>query len=123
MLVEAMGELSGAVIATSLVLLAVFIPVAFFPGTTGQLYQQFALTISFAVIISTFNALTLTPALSSLLLRQGQEPTGWLAKIFDVINRGIDLMRSGYRKALDLLTNFKLKQVPWGTGGEGVKKI
>lgn len=106
--IEAMGELSGAVIATSLVLLAVFIPVAFFPGTTGQLYQQFALTISFAVIISTFNALTLTPALSSLLLRQGQEPTGWLAKIFDVINRGIDLMRSGYRKALDLLTNFKL---------------
>ncbi|AFY58483.1 hydrophobe/amphiphile efflux-1 (HAE1) family transporter [Rivularia sp. PCC 7116] len=106
--IEAMGELSGAVIATSLVLLAVFIPVAFFPGTTGQLYQQFALTISFAVIISTFNALTLTPALSSLLLRQGQEPTGWLAKIFAVINRGIDLMRSGYRSILEILTNFKL---------------
>lgn len=106
--IEAMGELSGAVVATSLVLLAVFIPVAFFPGTTGQLYQQFALTISFAVVISTFNALTLTPALSSLLLRQGQEPTGWLAKIFDVINRGIDGMRAGYKKALELLTNFKL---------------
>lgn len=90
------------------VLLAVFIPVEFFPGTTRQLYQQFALTISFAVVISTFNALTLTPALSSLLLRQGQEPTGWLAKIFDVINRGIDGMRAGYKKALELLTNFKL---------------
>ncbi|MEM7715044.1 MAG: efflux RND transporter permease subunit [Cyanobacteria bacterium P01_A01_bin.68] len=106
--IEAMGELSGAVIATSLVLLAVFIPVAFFPGTTGQLYQQFALTISFAVIISTFNALTLTPALSSLLLRQGQEPTGILAKIFAVINRFIDWMRSGYRSILEILTNFKL---------------
>src|SRR5436853_604383 len=64
----AMGEVAGAVIATSLVLVAVFVPVAFFPGTTGILFRQFALTIAFSVSISAFNALTLTPALSALLL-------------------------------------------------------
>jgi HAE1 family hydrophobic/amphiphilic exporter-1 len=66
---EAMREVFGAVIATALVLIAVFVPVAFFPGTTGRLYQQFALTIAFSVAISAFNALTLTPALSALLLK------------------------------------------------------
>ena len=66
---DAMREVFGAVVATALVLIAVFVPVAFFPGTTGRLYQQFALTIAFAVAISAFNALTLTPALSALLLR------------------------------------------------------
>ena len=65
---EAMREITGAVIATSLVLLAVFVPVAFFPGTTGQLYKQFALTIACSITISLFNALTLTPVLSALLL-------------------------------------------------------
>ena len=68
---ESMQELFGALIATSLVLMAVFIPVAFFPGTTGAIYRQFALTIAFSIAISTFFALTLTPALSALLLRQG----------------------------------------------------
>jgi HAE1 family hydrophobic/amphiphilic exporter-1 len=68
---DAMGEVFSAVIATALVLIAVFVPVAFFPGTTGRLYQQFALTIAFAVAISAFNALTLTPALSALLLKHG----------------------------------------------------
>ena len=66
---DAMREVFGAVIATALVLIAVFVPVAFFPGTTGRLYQQFALTIAFSVAISAFNALTLTPALSALLLQ------------------------------------------------------
>src|SRR6266481_5401296 len=61
---DAMREVFSAVIATALVLIAVFVPVAFFPGTTGRLYQQFALTIAFAVAISAFNALTLTPALA-----------------------------------------------------------
>jgi HAE1 family hydrophobic/amphiphilic exporter-1 len=73
---EAMHELFGAVIATSLVLMAVFVPVAFFPGTTGALYKQFALTIAFSIAISTFLALSLTPSLSGLLLRQGQAPRG-----------------------------------------------
>jgi HAE1 family hydrophobic/amphiphilic exporter-1 len=68
---EAMKEVFGAVIATALVLIAVFVPVAFFPGTAGRLYAQFALTIAFAVAISAFNALTLTPSLSALLLRAG----------------------------------------------------
>jgi HAE1 family hydrophobic/amphiphilic exporter-1 len=66
---EGMREVTGAVIATSLVLVAVFVPVAFFPGITGRLYKQFSLTIAFSVAISTFNAVTLTPALSALLLR------------------------------------------------------
>ena len=74
----AMGEVPGAVIATSLVLVAVFVPVAFFPGTTGILFRQFALTIAFSIAISAFNALTLTPALSALLLREDdtRERTG-----------------------------------------------
>jgi hydrophobic/amphiphilic exporter-1 (mainly G- bacteria), HAE1 family len=70
---EAMGEVLGAVIATALVLIAVFVPVSFFPGTTGRLYQQFSLTIAFSVALSAFNAITLTPALSALLLKK--EPT------------------------------------------------
>ena len=106
--IEAMRELTGAVIATSLVLLAVFIPVAFFPGTTGQLYKQFALTIAFSVIISTFNALTLTPALSALLLRKGQQPGGLLGKVFGWINKGINAIRRGYKKSLDLLNKMRL---------------
>ena len=73
---EAMREVFGAVIATALVLIAVFVPVAFFPGMTGRLYQQFALTIAFAVAISAFNALTLTPALSALLLRHADLAKG-----------------------------------------------
>jgi HAE1 family hydrophobic/amphiphilic exporter-1 len=69
---HAMHEVTSAVIATSLVLIAVFVPVSFFPGTTGILYRQFSLTIAFAIAISAFNALTLSPALSALFLR-GEE--------------------------------------------------
>ena len=69
----AMKEVAGAVIATSLVLVAVFVPVALFPGTTGILFRQFALTIAFSVVISAFNALTLTPALSAILLGHHRE--------------------------------------------------
>jgi HAE1 family hydrophobic/amphiphilic exporter-1 len=69
---RAMGEVTSAVIATSLVLIAVFIPVSFFPGTTGILYRQFSLTIAFSIAISAFNALTLSPALSAMFLR-GEE--------------------------------------------------
>jgi len=65
----AMSEVTGAVVATSLVLVSVFVPVAFFPGTTGLLYKQFALTIAFSIAISAFNSLTFTPSLSALLLR------------------------------------------------------
>ncbi len=69
---HAMAEVTSAVIATSLVLIAVFVPVSFFPGTTGILYRQFSLTIAFSIAISAFNALTLSPALSALFLR-GEE--------------------------------------------------
>lgn len=70
---RAMREVTSAVVATSLVLIAVFVPVSFFPGTTGILYRQFALTIAFAIAISAFNALTLSPALSALFLRGEEE--------------------------------------------------
>ncbi len=89
---DAMGEVFGAVIATALVLIAVFVPVAFFPGTTGRLYQQFALTIAFSVAISAFNALTLTPALSALLLKHQELGKGHVfGAIERVINVGTNL--------------------------------
>ncbi|HJZ75910.1 MAG TPA: multidrug efflux RND transporter permease subunit [Vicinamibacterales bacterium] len=83
----AMTEVTSAVIATALVLAAVFVPVAFFPGTTGRLYQQFALTIAVSMAISAFNALTLTPALSALLLGRVEKPKG---AFFRLVNRAID---------------------------------
>jgi len=70
---DAMREVTSAVIATSLVLISVFVPVSFFPGTTGILYRQFSLTIAFAIAISAFNALTLSPALAALFLRGEEE--------------------------------------------------
>jgi HAE1 family hydrophobic/amphiphilic exporter-1 len=100
---DAMREVFGAVIATALVLVAVFVPVAFFPGTTGRLYQQFALTIAFSVAISAFNALTLTPALSALLLRHDPSRMGaffatlerWLHAATNLYVRGVrGLMRA-----------------------------
>ena len=105
--IQSMSELTSAVIATSLVLMAVFVPVAFFPGTTGALYRQFALTIAFAIAISTFNALTLTPTLSGLLLRSRREPTGWRAKLFNPFNDALDWLRDRYGSALQKLTRLK----------------
>ncbi|MGP1383318.1 MAG: efflux RND transporter permease subunit [Thainema sp.] len=105
--IVAMRELTGAVIATSLVLMAVFIPVAFFPGTTGALYRQFALTIAFAIAVSTFNALTLTPTLSGLLLRRNPPRHGWVGRIFDAFNHFLDAVRNGYGRILELLVRIK----------------
>jgi hydrophobic/amphiphilic exporter-1 (mainly G- bacteria), HAE1 family len=102
-----MQELTSAVIATSLVLMAVFIPVAFFPGTTGALYRQFALTIAFSIAVSTFLALTLTPALCALLLRPGQEPPHWLNWLFHPFNRGLDWSRRRYQRSLGGLVRFR----------------
>jgi len=92
-----MKEVTGAVIATSLVLVAVFVPVAFFPGTTGILFRQFALTIAFSIAISAFNALTLTPALSARLL--GREH-GTKGRFFTVVDRSITRVTEGYRTSL-----------------------
>lgn len=101
---EAMGEITGAVVASSLVLLAVFVPVAFFPGTTGQLYKQFALTVACSITISLFCALTLTPVLSSLLLgRSRQKERG----IFRPVNRAIGATRAGYHRALPIVMRFR----------------
>ncbi|MHA7809692.1 MAG: efflux RND transporter permease subunit [Marinobacter adhaerens] len=92
---KAMAEVTGPVIATTLVLLAVFVPVAFMPGITGKLYQQFSVTISVAVIISSINALTLSPALCVALLgRSGDKAIGWL-RPFEVL---ITSTTSGYSK-------------------------
>jgi HAE1 family hydrophobic/amphiphilic exporter-1 len=84
---KAMQEISGPVIGIALVLSAVFIPTAFVPGITGRLYQQFAVTIAISVILSAFNALTLSPALAALLLRPKTNRRGPLAKFFDLFNR------------------------------------
>lgn len=104
---SAMHELFGAVIATSLVLMAVFVPVAFFPGATGQIYRQFALTIAFSIAISTFLALTLTPSLSALLLRRRRKQGGIIGWFFGVINRFLESMRAGYEWSLKRLTRLK----------------
>ncbi len=113
--IASMQELFGAVISTSLVLIAVFVPVAFFPGVTGQLYKQFALTIAFAVVISTFLALTLTPALSALLLRKESSFSSKKNSIARVLNwfflwfnRILNGMQSRYQHLLHLAVRCKM---------------
>jgi HAE1 family hydrophobic/amphiphilic exporter-1 len=95
---KAMEEVSAPIIAVALVLSAVFIPVAFIPGITGRLYQQFALTIAISVIISAFNALSLSPALCAMLLkpRVPGAKKGLLGRFFDRFNRGFDRVRDRY---------------------------
>ena len=115
----AMKEVSGAVVATSLVLISVFVPVSFFPGTTGILYKQFSLTIAFAIAISLFNALTLSPALAAILLR-GEEykysafdwtHIGWLSTAYrksaHAVDRAIRGLASGYGKAITTTLKFR----------------
>ncbi|HEX4488681.1 MAG TPA: efflux RND transporter permease subunit [Terriglobales bacterium] len=89
---KAMAEVASAVVATSLVLISVFVPVSFFPGTTGILYRQFSLTIAFSIAISLFNALTLSPALAAILLRSEEHKYS----IFDWTH--IDWLSNGYKK-------------------------
>ena len=103
----AMKELTGAVIATSLVLMAVFIPVAFFPGTAGALYRQFALTIAFSIAISTFLALTLTPSLCALLLRRQRKLPRLIQGFCDGFNGILDRIQRAYRGSLFGLTKIK----------------
>ena len=94
---DAMREVFGAVVATGLVLVAVFVPVAFFPGTTGRLYAQFSMTIAFAVALSVFNAVTLTPALSALLLDRESHQKG---RFFSTFERGFTAATNAYVRAL-----------------------
>ena len=93
---KAMEEISGPVVGIALVLSAVFIPTAFIPGITGRLYQQFAVTIAISVLLSAFNALTLSPALSALLLRPREKSGGLLRRFFDGFNRLFARATDGY---------------------------
>ena len=93
---KGMQEVTGPVIAIGVILSAVFIPTAFIPGITGRLYQQFAVTIAVSVIISAFNALTLSPALAALLLRPKKKGTGPLQKFFDWFNKWFGRATDGY---------------------------
>ena len=95
---KAMQEVTGPVIGIALVLSSVFIPVAFIPGITGRLYQQFALTIAISVLISAFNALTLSPALSATLLRSKHGQKGLMARFGKWFNTRFDKMTGGYVK-------------------------
>lgn len=97
---KAMEQVSGPIVATTLVLLAVFVPVGFMPGITGELYKQFSVTISFAVLISSLNALTLSPALCALLLNEkAMKPIKWLAPFENIITRST----SGYSKVIQFI--------------------
>ena len=101
-------EITGAVIATSLVLVAVFVPVAFFPGTTGILFRQFALTIAFSITISAFNALTLAPALAAIFLASPHGEKWWWLRKFD---DGVSAVTRGYRTLLHFLLEYKFVMV------------
>jgi HAE1 family hydrophobic/amphiphilic exporter-1 len=93
---KAMEEISGPVIGIALVLSSVFVPTAFVPGITGRLYQQFAVTIAISVILSAFNALSLSPALAAMLLRPKSANRGPLRKLFDAFNRAFSRATHGY---------------------------
>jgi multidrug efflux pump len=93
---KAMEQVSGPVVAIALVLAAVFVPTAFIPGITGRMYQQFAVTIAVSVLISAFNALTLSPALSALLLRPKRDMRGPLGGFFRAFNRWFARATNGY---------------------------
>ncbi|WP_419785184.1 efflux RND transporter permease subunit [Pseudodesulfovibrio sp.] len=100
---KAMTEVTGPIIASTLVLVAVFVPVGFMGGITGQLYKQFALTLSVSVVISSINALTLSPALSALLLRPYKPIRGPLGWFFDKFNVMFDAVTNKYGKGVGAL--------------------
>jgi HAE1 family hydrophobic/amphiphilic exporter-1 len=116
--IDAMREVFSAVVVIGIVLVAVFVPVAFFPGTTGRLYQQFSLTIAFATILSVFNAVTLTPALSALLLDRESHKQG---RFFSAINRAINAGTNGYVRVVGRALQWKVAMLAlfiaglWGT--------
>ena len=114
---DAMKEVTGAVIATSLVLVAVFVPVAFFPGTTGILFRQFALTIAFSIAISAFNALTLTPALSALLLGREHGEKNWF---FKRVDRVLGAVTTGYVRMLRGFLRYEVLALILFAGGLGL---
>jgi hydrophobic/amphiphilic exporter-1 (mainly G- bacteria), HAE1 family len=113
----ATAEITSAVIATSLVLVAVFVPVAFFPGTTGILFRQFALTIAFSIAISAFNALTLAPSLAAIFLAGPHRQKWWWLRKFD---QGVGVLTRGYRGLLHHLLEYKSAMVVLFLAGLGL---
>jgi len=107
--IQAMKDVTAPVIATTLVLVAVFIPVASMGGITGRLYQQFAITVAVSVVFSSLNALTLSPALCSLLLKKPEPMKGPLGWFFKKFNGGFDRASEGYMKFTSVLTR-KIKR-------------
>jgi HAE1 family hydrophobic/amphiphilic exporter-1 len=105
--IVAMAEVTSAVIATSLVLISVFVPVSFFPGTTGILYKQFSLTIAFSIAISAFNALTLSPALAAVFLRPETRPTGLLGLLLNPVEAVIQGIIAGYVVAVTWVVKWR----------------
>jgi HAE1 family hydrophobic/amphiphilic exporter-1 len=103
----AMAEVTSAVIATSLVLISVFIPVSFFPGTTGILYKQFSLTIAFSIAISAFNALTLSPALAAIFLRAETEKKGIMRFLLNPIERLIQWVIRVYARMVTFVVRIR----------------
>ncbi|AFL74716.1 efflux RND transporter permease subunit [Thiocystis violascens] len=101
---KAMGQITGPIIAITLVLLSVFLPVAFIPGITGQLFQQFAAVVAFSMLISAINALTLSPALCAILLKPTHHKRGPMRYLM----RGIDQVRDGYAAIVARLVRFSL---------------
>jgi len=127
----AMAEVASAVVATSLVLISVFVPVSFFPGTTGILYRQFSLTIAFSIAISLFNALTLSPALAAILLRGEEHKYSvfdwthikWLSWGYRKFAHGVDGAIHGlgtaYGKAICKILDYRYVMIVLFLGGLG----
>jgi HAE1 family hydrophobic/amphiphilic exporter-1 len=113
----ATAEITSAVIATSLVLVAVFVPVAFFPGTTGILFRQFALTIAFSIAISAFNALTLAPVLAAIFLSGPHRQKWWWLQKFD---DGVTVLTGWYRRLLGFLLRYRLAMMLLFAAGLGL---
>lgn len=109
--VSAMGEISGAIVSITLVMSAVFVPVAFMEGSTGLFYKQFALTLAIAIVISAVNALTLSPALCALLLKShdghAQEKLNFKQRFFTAFNAGFDKLTFRYGKSVLFLIKKK----------------
>jgi hydrophobe/amphiphile efflux-1 (HAE1) family protein len=121
--VKAMAQITGPIIAITLVLLSVFVPVAFIPGISGQLFRQFAVTISAAMLISALNALTLSPALCALVLRHEGPRRGLMGGVL----RGIDAVRDGYGAAVRRLVRVAALSIlliaVFGLGAYGLSRM
>ena len=125
---QAMGEIGGAIVAITLVMSAVFIPVAFLDGPVGVFYRQFSVTMAISIVISGINALTLTPALCALMLKNHNhhpKSKNWLTRFFDGFNRYYDSIALKYRKLLDVIVNRRVVTIgvlvifsiaTWGVG-------